>query len=341
MTRMPRRRFAGALLAALTAATLAACGAAGYPETPLTPTPTATATSTGPTAPPVSPPPSKCTPGMQFDPLQSYDPLPSLPADPAALGGRLQQIRQRGYLVVGVSADTLLMGARNPLTGQIEGFDIDIAREVARAIFGSPDKINLVVITAPERQTKLVDGTLDMVARNMTMNCQRWLDWPIAFSSEYYRSGQKVLVRKGMAAKSLDDLAQAKSRVCAPNATTSMTKLREYESKGIVPVGAGTHTGCLVLFQQGSVDGITGDDTVLAGLAAQDPYAVVPTGQQAVTAEPYGLGFPAGERQLVRYANRVLETIKADGRWKSIYDRWLAEPLGPAPGPPVGVYGRQ
>ena len=42
------------------------------------------------------------------------------------------------------------------------------------------------------------------------------------------------------------------------------------------PSGAATHTGCLVLFQNGEVDAIAGDDTVLAGLVAQDPYAVVP-----------------------------------------------------------------
>ena len=36
---------------------------------------------------------------------------------------------------------------------------------------------------------------MDIVARNMTINCDRWKD--IAFSSEYYRSGQKVLVRHG------------------------------------------------------------------------------------------------------------------------------------------------
>ena len=56
-----------------------------------------------------------------------------------------------------------------------------------------------------------------------------------------------------------------------------------------IAVGADNHTGCLVLFQSGEVDAITGDDTVLAGLAAQDPYAVVPD-QKAFTAEPYGLG---------------------------------------------------
>jgi polar amino acid transport system substrate-binding protein len=33
--------------------------------------------------------------------------------------------------------------------------------------------------------------------------------------------------------------------------------------------------------------------------------------------------------------------MKADGRWKASYDRWLAPSLGAAPAPPTGVYGRQ
>ena len=104
-------------------------------------------------------------------------------------------------------------------------------------------------------------------------------------------------------------------------------------------VGSDSHTGCLVLFQQGKVDAITGDDTVLAGLAAQDPYAVVPE-QKAFTAEPYGLGVNAKNVDLVRFLNARLAQMRADGEWTTIYNRWFSGPLGPAPTPPKAVYGR-
>ena len=55
---------------------------------------------------------------------------------------------KRGRLIAGVSADTLLLGARNPVSGKIEGFDIDMLHAVSQAIFGDPDKIELRVITA-------------------------------------------------------------------------------------------------------------------------------------------------------------------------------------------------
>ncbi len=78
---------------------------------------------------------------------------------------------------------------------------------------------------------------------------------------------------------------------------------------------------------------------MLAGLAAQDPYAVVPD-QKAFTAEPYGLGFNSKDVDLIRFSNDVLAKMRSDGEWKQIYDRWLAEALGPAPAPPKAVYGR-
>lgn len=326
------RRFAAVLGLVLATAGLAACAPSPYAPTPLpSASPTSSPTTGQPTpAPSPTPgaPPADCA-----DPLASYAPLNPLPG-PGALpaGSTMARIRDRGRLVVGVSADSLLLGARNPLTGGIEGFDIDLARLVAEAIFGDPNRIELRVITAAERIPLLQDGSVDLVARNMTITCARWEQ--IAFSAEYYRSGQKVLVPLGSDATSLAELAG--SRVCAPAGSTSLDKLREFTD--VEAVSATTHTDCLVKFQQGEVDAITGDDTVLAGLAAQDPYAQVVG--EAFTDEPYGLGMNADQVDLVRFVNAVLARAVADGTWARSYDRWLADALGPAPAPPTPSYGR-
>jgi polar amino acid transport system substrate-binding protein len=249
----------------------------------------------------------------------------------------MELIQKRGRLIAGVSADTMLLGARNPLSGQIEGFDIDMLRALSKAIFNDPDKVEFRVITTAQRVPSLeksVDqGGVDIVARAMTITCARWAQ--IDFSTEYYQAGQKVLVPKGSPVKRMEDL-QGK-RVCAPNGTTSMDKLRTF--KGLVPVPSDTHTGCLVLFQQGKADAITGDDSILAGLAAQDPYAFV-VQAPAFTSEPYGLGVPNGHPEFVKFINAVLEQMRADGQWTTAYNTWLRDALGPAPAPPAAVYGR-
>ncbi len=315
-------------LAAAAVAAVTACTSSAYQATPLpTPTPSASATSAAPA------PSGTATPAACGNPLRSYAPPAAVPASSDLRSfPSVQAIRSRGRLVVGVSADTLLLAARNPVSGRIEGFDIDIARLVSNAIFGDANKIELRVITAAQRIPVLEDGDVDLVVRNMTINCARWEQ--IAFSAEYYRSGQKLLVPLDSSATSLGDLAG--QRVCAPAGSTSLDKLKDFPD--VVAVPAGTHTGCLVKFQQGQADAITGDDTVLAGLAAQDPYAkVVGT---AFTSEPYGIGVAQKQQDLVRYVNAVLARAKADGAWKAAYNRWLAADLGPAPAPPTAVYGR-
>ena len=326
-----RRRLL-AVLAGIGIASLAACSGVTYDETPI-PAPPAPAPSTSPPA---------STPVTCTNATQSYSPLESIPSPSDISDPSLRKILDRGYLVVGVSADTFLFGARDPFTGQIVGFDIDIAKAVAKSLFGDEKKIQFQVITAADRISRLTGKDakgnevprVDMVVRNFSMTCGRWKD--IAFSAEYYRSGQKVLVAKGAKEQSLADLKG--KRVCAPTGTSSLEKLRSVN--GPIPVTAANHTGCLVLFQQGKADAITGDDTVLAGLAAQDPYTVV-TKAPAITVEPYGVGFNRADVYFARYVNTLLAEMRSDGRWKQIYDRWLAEPLGPAPAPPVAVYGRR
>lgn len=329
---MNKTRLIAGSLALLFAAT--ACGSSSYDATPLP------VKETPPAAKPAAPPTQDCT-----NALQSYAPDGPLPApNQMPAGSTMARIHSYGRLVAGVSADSLNLGSRNPLTGAIEGFDIDMINAVAAAIWGTAEgHVELRVISSPQRLPVLKaprqPGAVDIVARNMTINCARWKE--IAFSAEYYHSGQKLLVQRDMKAKTLAELSGQK--ICAPTGSTSYDNMIKANPK-VIPVNADTDTGCLVLFQQGKVVGITGDDTVLAGDAAQDPYAKV-TDAEAFSDEPYGLGMNPGEVDFVKFVNGVLEKMKAQpsgtvkSAWQQSYNKWLGPALGPAV-PPQPVYGR-
>lgn len=320
-----RRRAVTAIAGALAVLGLAACtGPTGLDDLGLPP-------ATEPTQDDAVPPPA-AAPATCDNATTSYAPTEPLPAPgDFAPGTTMADIYARGTLIAGVSADTLAMGARNPLTGAIEGFDIDILRDLSTAIFGTPDNVQLRVITSGQRLEVLENQEVDVVARAFTMTCARWET--IAFSAEYYHAGQKVLVSAESDATGIDDLDG--QRVCAPDGTTTLTRLEEYP--GIEAVPARTHTACLALFQQSQVDAITGDDTILAGFAAQDPYAKVVG--EAISDEPYGIGIPAGNPDMAAFVNGVLEQRVADGRWQASVDRWLAA-IGDDVVAPTPVYGR-
>ncbi|MEU7904728.1 glutamate ABC transporter substrate-binding protein [Actinoplanes sp. NPDC049118] len=311
-----------AALVAAAVTVLAAAGCSGD-SSPLPGRPTASAGAS--TGAPAAPADDSCRPRASLRPAGALPAPGRMPA-----GSYMAEIQKRGRLVLGTSQDTLLFSSRNPFTGKVEGFDVDMGRQVAQAIFGDPDKIQIKVIGYDKRVSSVVDGSVDIVADTMTANCARWKD--VNFSSIYYDAGQKVLVSKDSKATGIDDLGGRK--VCAAKGSTSYDNIAKVASRPI-PVDRPGFGDCLVAFQQNEVDAISTDDTILVGLAAQDPYAKV-VGPR-FTDEPYGMAMPKEHEDFTRFVNAVLARNRANGTWKSTYERWLGD-FGAAPPPPAAEY---
>ncbi|MBF6437448.1 glutamate ABC transporter substrate-binding protein [Nocardia cyriacigeorgica] len=258
------------------------------------------------------------------------DPTASLRPDNAADGPTLDAIRARGRLVVGLDAGSNLFSFRDPISGAIVGFDADIAREVARDLLGSPDLIEYRSLSSADREKALQEHSVDLVVKTMTVTCDR--RQRVSFSTVYLLAHQRVLAVKGSGIESLADLAGR--RVCVVAGTTSVDHIRRYEPKATI-LTVPTWADCLVVLQQRQVDAVSTDDSILAGLAAQDPYTHIVG--PSISDEPYGIGISKGNDDLVRFVNKTLARIRADGTWTRIYDRWLSV-LGETPRPPEPVY---
>lgn len=255
-------------------------------------------------------------------------PLPAPGAMPP--GSTMAAIADRGRLIVGVDQNTNLFGYRNPATGQLEGFDIDVAREIARSIFGDPNRIDLRVVEAGQRESALETGEVDLVARTYSITCER--KKVVAFSTTYFNAVQRILALKGSGIDSAAKLVG--KRVCAVKGTTSLAALLALDPRPTV-TSVTSWTDCLVMLQQGQVDAISTDDVVLTGLARQDPNVEVVGGSIAV--EPYGIGVKKENTDLVRFVNGVLDRMRDDGTWQRLYDANLRS-IGQAPDPPTPRY---
>jgi polar amino acid transport system substrate-binding protein len=257
--------------------------------------------------PPAAPekPDTSCNPRAS---LRPDGPLPQPGRMPA--GSYMAKIQADGRLILGTSQDTLLFSSRNPFTGQIEGFDVDMGRQIAQAIFGDPDKIQIKVIAYDDRVNSARDGSVHLVADTMTANCARAKD--VSFSSIYYEAGQKVLVSSTSSAKTIEDLGGRK--VCSAAGSTSYDNIAAVKTKP-VPVAMPTFGDCLVAFQ--------------------DPYAQV-IGPR-FTEEPYAMAISPQHPEFTRFVNAVLEKNRQNGTWTATYRKWLGS-FGPAPKPPVAQY---
>jgi polar amino acid transport system substrate-binding protein len=268
--------------------------------------------------------------GVQCDPEASLRPGPPPSTGAMPPGSTMAAIQARGRLVVGVDQNTFMFGFRDPASGQLEGFDIDLAREIARSIFGDPNRIDLHVVDARQRESALQSGQVDLVVRTYSITCERKEE--VAFSTAYFYAHQKILAAKDSRIDSVATLLG--KRVCAVSGTTSLTRLFALNPRPTL-IGVTAWTDCLVMLQQGQVDAISTDDVVLSGLAKQDPNVVLVG--DSLADEPYGVGIRKGNDDLVRFVNGVLARIGADGTWERLYDRWLRS-LGPSPGPPTARY---
>lgn len=261
---------------------------------------------------------------------QSCDRAASSPAPDAAAvdGADVQAIKKRGYIRVGVSADQYLTGYLAS-DGNEEGFDIDLAHALAKSLFGDPGKVQFVALTTAQRIPDLQGKKVDVVIDTMTITCDRLQ--LVGFSAVYFEASQRLLVDKGSPYTSISALKNQK--VCAQAGSTS---IKEIQKAGAEVLAVTNVSDCLVDLQENVVSAVSTDETLLAGLAAQDPNLTLVGG--ALEPEPYGIAVPLHQTDVEQWVNGVLAQYESDGDWEKSYQQWFFKHGLPAAQPPVARY---
>ena len=118
-------------------------------------------------------------------------------------------IRNRGRLIVGLDIGSNLFSFRDPITGEITGFDVDIAGEVARDIFGTPSQVEYRILSSADRIHALQNNEVDIVVKTMTITCER--RELVNFSTVYLNAYQRILAPRDSAITQAADLAVSTS----------------------------------------------------------------------------------------------------------------------------------
>ena len=247
----------------------------------------------------------------------------------------MAKIVQRGKLIAGVKQDQPLFGLLNPRTNQIEGFDVDVVKEIAKALFGMaknqdpyPNRLELRGVTSANRIPLVMEGAIDIVAATMTITDARKQE--IDFSDVYYQAGQSLLVKRDSTITKIQDMDKADQTICSAQGSTSEQNITKFAPNAQKLLFAG-YAECVTALQQGRAQAVSTDDIILAGFLEQDPSLKMVGGQ--FTTEPYGLGIAKSSTGFQEFVNSELRKMKTDGRWKEIYTKWLGK-IGPAPEPP-------
>ena len=185
-----------------------------------------------------------------------------------ASAGTLDDVRKRGHLTCGIN--TGLVGFAAPDDkGVWKGFDVDLCRAVAAAVFGDAGKIKYKNLTGKTRFTALRSGEIDMLSRNTTWTFSRDVDLQLTFVGVNYYDGQGFIAPKKLGVKSAKELGGAS--VCIQTGTTTELNLADYfraNDMKYEPVPIETNTEARTNYLAGRCDVYTTDHSGLAATRA-------------------------------------------------------------------------
>ena len=232
----------------------------------------------------------------------------------AATAGTLQDVKAKGFITTGVNEG--LFGFSMPDDkGVWRGLDVDTARAVSAAVFGSPTKLKFVPLTAKTRFTALQSGEIDMLTRNATQTLTRETALGLNFVHVNFYDGQGFLVPKKLGVKSAKELDGA--TVCVLPGTTTELNAADYfraNKMTMKPVVIESTPELAKAFFAGRCDSLTSDASQLAGTRATAPnpddYMILP---EIISREPLAPAVRHGDDQWYDVVNfSVMAMMEAE-----------------------------
>ncbi|PYO55436.1 MAG: murein transglycosylase, partial [Candidatus Rokuibacteriota bacterium] len=187
---------------------------------------------------------------------------------------RLDMVLERGKLIV-VTMSTAPPFAFNDDKGQLVGFDIDIVRLLATALFKDPGKAEFVVVTAEGRWPAIESGRADMGVGGTTVYPDRAVR--VAFTRGFIDSGVSVLVSKKSGIKSIADLNQDKHTIANLNNPQMADRAKRFFPKTKV-LTFDTPSGQFLAVRSGRANALQIDTPTADYFASQskDDFEVLP-----------------------------------------------------------------
>jgi glutamate transport system substrate-binding protein len=240
-------------------------------------------------------------------------------------GTTMAELQAAGEITIGVKYDVPPFGFRNPESGEIEGFDVEIGQAIAD---GLGVEANFIEAISDNRIPFLQDGTADLILSTMTITTDR--DAEIDFSIPYYIAEGRVLVPEGSDITGVDTLAG--KTVCTATGSTYQENLSQNAPDAEQRL-VDTYSECLELVQTGAVDAVSTDDVILTGMIIQDDSLTMVG--DGYTVEPYGAGIADGDTEFKEFVDGVISDFLSDGRWEAAYEEGIGQHTGESADPPT------
>lgn len=245
-----------------------------------------------------------------------------LPAAAQTTDDSLEKILENGKLILGLDASFPPMGFTDVDTGDITGFDIDLAREVALRL-GVELALQPIDWAAKERE--LNDGNIDCIWNGMTITPERLESMTI--SKPYLENLQVLVVRKDEGISTLKDLAGKKLGIQAgSSANDALDAAAEFKASLGEVVPFDENVTALMDLNGKGLDAVLVDSIVANYYITVNDYAFVIL-EESLAPEEYGIGFRKADVALCEKVDELLLAMKEDGTVEKISTEWFGSDI--------------
>ncbi|AGH41385.1 glutamate ABC transporter substrate-binding protein [Bifidobacterium thermophilum] len=221
---------------------------------------------------------------------------------------------EAGKIRIGIKFDQPGLGFKK--SGTYVGFDVDVAKYIAKSLGYSEDEIIWKEAPSKQREAMLQNGDVDMILASYSITDDR--KRVVSFAGPYFVAGQDLLVRKGETGINGPQDLNGK-RLCSVTGSTSAVTVKEKFASKVQLMEQPGYAECATALLSGIVDAVTTDDIILAGLASASRGRLRVVGKP-FTVERYGVGIKKGDTKLASQINNAITEMIQDGSWKRAID---------------------
>ena len=227
---------------------------------------------------------------------------------------------------IGIKIDQPGLGQKDGST--YKGFDVDVAKYVAKELGFAADKIEFIAAPSAQRETLISTGQVKLIFATYSITDTR--KEKVSFGGPYFIAGQDLLIRADDSTITGPDSLKGK-KLCSVTGSTSAKKVQE-KVPGVNLQEFATYSECVAALDAKTIDALTTDNTILAGYASQAQYkGKFKVVGQPFSTERYGVGLKKGDKDTCDKVNAALKKMVDDGSWKKAVDANLG-PAGFTPG---------
>lgn len=230
----------------------------------------------------------------------------------------LETIKERGYFIVGLDDTFAPMGFRDN-EGNLVGFDVDLAKEVATRL---GYEVRFQPIEWDSKVLELNSKTIDMIWNGLTITDSRLLE--MTFSNPYLANKQIIIVKGDSTIDAISDLSGLKVGVQIASASEEAVNASVIVSSLDELVQYDTYTQALLDLKNGVINAVVIDEIMGRYMLTQttDTYKIV---SEDFGEEEYGIGFRLGDTELRDLLNQTLQAMIDDGTAAEISIRFFGE----------------